>query len=403
MTIGAGQIADLRLTRLQKLITRFMRSPQLLLLNLFGSNNWDSDNIEWESQIGNRGLTPFVPPGAPAPQTAPTGVAKHSAFAAYWKEKMYFDEVFLNNLRQAGTVATYERTQRRLARELLGLRTRSDRRAEWMLAKMLTAGSFEYKEQGGTKISVDYGIPSSQIVTLAASRLWSTGESKNIIEDIMDAKLAVDVEFSHAMFTADVLKYMVLDTGIQTLLQKSAFGQGDLFSRPAQVLGSLLDIPTMVKYDEKYQIRAWLTAAVTASSTTQVYVDDVTDFEVGGTLRFYDTSAQTYEDETIASVTPESGIVTVSSAPATSYKASEDFVYMTKKFLPTNAFCMFAANVEGQMSAEFAYAPFGNDRVWGMKVDSKENWDPEGIFIRVQNKGLPILYHADAPYIMTVA
>jgi len=47
-------------------------------------------------------------------------------------------------------------------------------------------------------------------------------------------------------------------------------------------------------------------------------------------------------------------------------------------------------------------APYGLGRNWGMFVDSDEQWDPDGIFIRVQNKGLPILYHRDAMYILTV-
>ena len=75
---------------------------------------------------------------------------------------------------------------------------------------------------------------------------------------------------------------------------------------------------------------------------------------------------------------------------------------MTKKFLPTDKFIMFASQLDGEKIAEFANAPFGLNRQWGMKVDQNEEWDPEGLFIRVQNKGLPVLYQEDAVYIMTV-
>lgn len=74
-----ADIPDLRPERLQKLIERFMAPPNLLFLNKFGEDNAPSDKIEWESQVGNRGLTPFVAPGTKSPMTAPTGVAQHSA------------------------------------------------------------------------------------------------------------------------------------------------------------------------------------------------------------------------------------------------------------------------------------------------------------------------------------
>ena len=63
---------------------------------------------------------------------------------------------------------------------------------------------------------------------------------------------------------------------------------------------------------------------------------------------------------------------------------------------------MFAPVVEGDKIAEFAQAPFALDRHYGMKVDRWEEKDPDGIYIRVQDKGLPILYQEDAVYNLTV-
>jgi len=403
---GVSGIPELRLTTLQKLIERFMTPPNLKLTKMFGSDKWDSDNIEWESQIGNRGLTPFVAPDAVAPRTAPSGVAKHQAHAAFWKEKQWFNESFLNNLRKPGTDREHYKAQKYLAREAGSLRNRCDRRKEWMFAKMLTAGSFTYKEKDGMKVSVDYDVPSDNLVTLGATRKWDDGASRNIVEDIMDANITmsnnVGEKLAVAMFTSEILKLLVLDPSIQALLSKSAFGDGDLFARPEEVLGKLLNIANMMLYDEQYQIRAWLTAAVTGGSTTSVTVDESSDFEAGATLRFFDTSARSWEDETISSVDEQAGTITVSTAPATSYKVREDYVYMTKKFLPTDKFCMFAPAVEGNKIAEFANAPFGLDRNFGMNVDRHEEWDPDGVYIRVQNKGLPVLYQEDAIYVLTV-
>lgn len=406
MTIRASDYPDLRLSRLQKLIERFNTPPSLMLMGLFGQDNWESDNIKWETQIGNRGLTPFVSPGSPSPTTAPQGVGAAAAFAAFWKEKMFFGEEFLNNLREPGTEAKYLTAQKRLARETQSLKNRCERRKEWMLAKMLAGAEFTYLVQNGLKYTINYDVPSDNLVTLAASRKWDSGTSRNIVEDIFDAQTTMSEAnggtLDNAMFTTEILKLMIFDATIQNLLQKSTFGDGDLFARPREVLGSLLGLPNMMLYDALFQVKAWITAAVTADSTTIVYVDDATDFAVGDTLYFYDVSARTKEAETISAIDVNAGTITVSTAPSTSYKAQEDYVYVNKKYLPTDKFCMFCSTVEDEKIAEFANAPFDLDRHYGLKVDMHEEWDPDGIAVRVQNKGIPVLYQEDAIYVLTV-
>jgi hypothetical protein len=417
MPRGIGDIADLRLEVLQDFITRFTTPPELKLMNLFGSINALSDSIRWESQEGGRGLAPFVPPGVPSPRTAPYGVTKHSATAATWKEKMYFDEEFLNNLRKPGTDNTYLDAKTRLARELAQLTYRSMRRKEWMFAKMMFNGAITYDVTGGIKASVDYGLPSSHNVTLTTNYMWdATGASAtvDILGDIIDAKKTIkDATGAYvevAMCTSTVLKYLAQDSTIQTLLQKSQFGNGDLFSGSknkllgvnTQVIQSLLDIPRLEIYDEQYEVRAYLTGAVTGGSTTVVSVEDVSDFEVGAYVRFVDVSAGTWEDELIASIQTEASTITVTAAPTASFKAGEDFVFMRKTFLPSNKFIMFAPRVEGKSIAEYMNAPYGLNRSYGMQVDRHETWDPDGVFLRVQDKGLPVLYQRDAIYNLTV-
>lgn len=412
---GKSEIPELSLEVLQGFITSFTAPPELMLSNMFSESDSPSSTIKWESHRGSRGMTPFVPPGAPAPVTSPLGISAHSAEAAFWKEKMAFDEEFLNNIRKEGTVQEYEAAASRLARELQGLVNRNYRRKEWMFAKMLGTGSITYTDTKGVMISVDYGIPTTHIVSLAAANKWDAGANKDIIGNIIDGKkLIVDDcggRVNNAICDSTVLKYLARDPALLTLLQKSAFGTGDLFSGSKnsivgvnpRVLSSLLDIDNLIIYDEKFEVRATLTAVVTGSSTTAVSVDSVADFEVGGTLRFHDTSADTYEDETIASISIINGTVTVSTAPTASFKAGEDYVSMVKGFIPTNTFVMFADTVEGQKIAEYKRAPFALDRHYGLKTDKDEQWDPEVVWIRAQNKGLPILYQRDAMYILTVA
>jgi len=210
-------------------------------------------------------------------------------------------------------------------------------------------------------------------------------------------------EIDFAMFTTEVLNVMVLNPSIQTLLTKSAYGQGDLFARPLQVLGDLLNIKNMILYNQMYQIRGWLTSALSSGAGPHtIYVDDATDFEVGKTIYAHDVTARAKESLTVSAVDPVAGTVTATGTLTNSYKAQEDCITMTTKFLPTDKFCMFASEVEGQKIAEIMLSPFGLDRHYGMKLDRWEKKDPDGLFIRVENKGLPVLYFEDSVFNYTV-
>jgi hypothetical protein len=411
---GKSDIPELKLEVLQKFITKFTAPPNLILMNMFPEMDSPSSSIKWESQEGQRGMTPFVAPGAPAPQTAPIGLASHEAEAAYWKEKMYFDEEFLNNLRKEGTESQYLGAKQRLARETRSLVYRAMRRKEWMFSKMLFSGTMTYAVASGTKISVDYNIPDTHKVTLTTNYRWPAGSTKDIIGDIIDGKTLISDDCGGmvdiCVCNTTTLKYIARDSALLALLHKSAFGEGDLFKGKKNnligvnpnVLAGLLDIKNLIIYDEKYEVRSYLVSGVTGSSTTAIVMEDVSDFEVGDTLRFVDVSAGTYEDETISAVAVETNTATVASAPTASFKAGEDYCFVRKNYIPTGKFVMMATSVEGQPIAEFMRAPFALNRHYGMKIDSNDVWDPEGTYIRVQDKGLPVLYQRDAIYILDV-
>lgn len=397
---GSEGIPALRLTVLNKLIQKFVSPPGSFFSNMFATQPYDSDTIEWEIEYSSGGMTPFVAPGSVAPAIGIDGVGSASARAAYWKEKMFFDEVFLNNLRQPGTQATYERAERKLARGLLKLRNRCLRRREWMIAQMVLNGSLTYQLQGGIKFSVSYGIPSSHIITLDDARNWNDGASRNPVEDIFDAKtvLADDagVVPNYAIMNSQMLKILLFDSSIQALLAKSAFGNGDLFARPAQVIGALLGVGNLTVYDELYEVQGWLLQTV---SGTTIYLDDVSDFEVGGTARFYDmTKYNTYEDEVITAVDVQAGTIKVGQQPTATFVGGRDKVVMRKKFIPDNKFHLFSDTQGGEKIAEFMAAPYGIPRRHGYYADSKDEWDPEGMWLRVQDKGLPVLYFPDTTY-----
>lgn len=414
MPRGSSDIPILRLEVLQKFMESFMAPPNLILSGMFASSTSPSSTIRWESQRGGRGMTPFVAPGSPAPVTSPHGVAQHVAEVAYWKEKMPFDEEFLNNLRQPGTDAVYQSAEAKLARELAGLKNRSLRRKEWMFAQMLCNNGFTYQVKGGYRASVSYGIPSDHRITLGSTYNWNNGASKDILGDIRDAKIALSQDcggtIDYAIFNSQVLKLLAADSTIRDILKRQAFMESNLYSGNlnnligvnAKVIGSLLDIPNLVVYDEMYEVRAWLTGAVTGGSTTWISLDDVSDFEEDAAIRFWDVSAGTYEDRVVIGVNIENGTVQINYPPATSYKSGEDYVTQAKPFIPDDKFIMMASKVDGQPIAEYKQAPFGLNRNYGQFTDSYDEWDPEVTWIRVQDKGLPILFNRDAIYTIDV-
>jgi hypothetical protein len=405
---GSAGIPALKLTVLNKLIEKFPKAPSMFFTNLFPAQQYESDNIKWDLEYGSAGMTPFVAPGAPSPAIGIDGVGEASAKAAYFKEKMYFDEEFLNNMKQPGTVATYATAERHLARGMQKLRQRCDRRREWMMSQMMVNGGFNYLTKGGTKLGVSYGVPETHLVTLDAARQWDDGADRNPVEDIFDAKsvLADDAGVipSYAMLNSELLKLLILDTKLQALLSKSAFGNGDLFSNPGPVLANLLGVGELRVYDEMYEVQGWMLSSVVGASSTTVVVDDATDFEVGGKIRFVDMSeANVWEDRVITVVNVATSTITFDAVTVNSYVAGEDKVIMRKKFITDDDFLMFSTtSADGMGIAEFMESPYGLERRWGMDVDKKDEWDPDGVWIRVQDKGIPVMYHPDTTYRLTV-
>lgn len=406
---GSEGIASLKLETLNKLISNLDTAPDMFFSGLFPTVTYDSDTIRWETEYGSAGMTPFVAPGTVAPAVGVDGTGEASAKAAFYKEKMYFDEEFLNNMREPGSWATYQSAERKLARGAKKLDYRIQRRREWMLSQMFIEGAFTYIQKGGAKFTVNYGVPEAHKITLTGNDCWDVVHAdSNPVEDIFDAKriLSDDAGVSTglvAMCNTEVLKVLMFKSTIQDLLSKSAFGNGDLFAQPAQVIGNLLGVGPLTIYDDLYEVPAYLTGAVTGGLTTVISVDDASDFVAGGTLRFYNMLLfNTWEDCTITSVQVEAGTVTVAIPPVNSYVAGQDRVTMKKKFIGDDKFFMFATDQEGEKVAEFMEAPYGNDRRWGKYADTKDEWDPEGLWLRIQDKGLPVLYHPDTTFTYTI-
>lgn len=405
---GSAGVPVLQLETMNKLISMLDPNPNLFFATMFPATRYPSDAIKWDIEYGSSGLTPFVAPGSVAPKIGLDGIGEGNAKAAYLKEAIHFDEVFLNNIKEPGTYETYQTAERHLARGLRKLRNRMDRRKEWMSAHAVINGGFSYEQKGGTKIAVSYGIPETHHITLAGNYKWDTGHADmDILGDVLEGlrvlKDDAGVIPNYALLSTALLNLLIGDSGIQGLLQKSTFGNGDLFSRPADVIGALLNIPLKV-YDEFSETQQYLASNVTGASTTVITVPDATDIEVGATARFYDISQKNvWEDATVLSVDLAASTFTITAVTVKSFKANEDIVRFRSKIVSDNDFIMFSErNADGMPIAEVMLAPFGLGRNYDVFVDSKELWDPDSLVLRIQNKLLPVVYHPDCSYKLTV-
>lgn len=407
--MSKGLLSEEHLTKVRGVVERARPSQSFFFSNTyFPTVNWDTDTIEWDLVYNTGGMTPFVAPGAQAPVVGGDGSGKKTASVAFFKEKSFIDEVMLNNLRKPGTVDQKMRYEAQLARRTAKLVYRHDARMEWMAAKCIVEGGFTYRDASGMIVSVDYMIPSMNKVTLAGNYVWGTGSTRVPQQDMFNAKIALSENWGITdvvcVMNTTTMKLLLWDSTIADLLKKSAYGDGDLFRNPTRVLGELLGVGPIRIYDDMYTIPAYLTANVTGGVSTTIYLDDVHDFEVGGTARFEPLNKEnTFEDRSITAVDVAAGTITVASAPASSYKAGRDRVTMRKCYVPDNKVILQAArSAEGELIGEYAHAPYDLNGRYGRSLDQKEDWDPAGVWLRIQNKCLPINRHPEATYILTV-
>jgi hypothetical protein len=401
---GTADIPVLKLTHLRQLAMDYVaKMPSMRFTGFFPTYQLPTDEAVWEIELGSEGISPFVAPGAPAPVVGIDGLTSGRAKVAYWKEKTFFDEVFLNNLRKIGTLEKEEAT-RKVGKQLQKLLYRSMRRKEWMCAKALIDGRITYNTEKNAKFTVNYGRPESNTVTLGADYKWGTGANRNPQRDIMNAREHLADTFGvlpkYMMVNSTVLKLLMFDAQIQDLLKKSSFGNGDLFARPAEVVSTLFAVEQLLVVDDMYEVPA----KVLAVSGATITVDNIIDFEVGGKL-FANRGSEQFvgESRTITAVDVMANTITVDSAFSAPLLPGRDEVLMRKKFIGDNEVLIFTDTFNGQSIGEFYAAPFGLDGAYGLQTDTHAEYDPDGITLRVQDKGLPVIYNPQTCYKLVVA
>ena len=406
---GAG-IRALRVETLNRFVSSIPKPKGNFFSELFGVSQEESDTVRWMFESGSIGMTPFVAPGSPAPVTKDDLYWREgSARAAYYKEKRFFDEVFLNNMMEPEVSLKYISAEKRLAKTLARLKYRCERRREWMLTQMMVNGQMSYTSDKGLSFTVDYKLPDMHKLALTGDAKWD-GIAPKPIEDMYDMKDLFTYEIQAApkytIMNSATLRLLLFNDDIQKLLAKSAFGDGDLFARPAPVIGHLLGVGDIKLYDELYSIRSYAVGAVSHNgSSDTITVESAVDMETGSRVRIYDmTKDNFWVEREVTSIDYTTHTISLKDLASHSLSISSGnaVVEMRKKFVADGKVMMFTDEFEGEKVAEFMEAPFGLGRNWGQYTDSHIEWDPDGVWVRVQDKGLPVLYNPNTIVTMQV-
>lgn len=409
MSKGSAGIPSLHLTTLNKLVDMTPNPAEMVFSNMFPSRQYPSDQVEWEVQYGSVGMTPFVAPGSIAPTVGGDGIGYGSASCAYMKEKTFLDEMLLNNLRKVGTDRELETAQAQIVRRLNKLKARCANRREWMVAKALCEGAISYQNTKGMKISVSFGIPTQNLITLTGDDVWGTGTDRNPSQDLNEVKAFLADEYGYApsvyMMNSNTQRLLMFDAKIQDLAKTSAFNIGNpMGTNATRVIAEILGIGNLSINDAMFEVESFITGDVTGGSTTTIYVEDSSDFEIGGKVRFVNSlTPSVWETKTISAVDKVNSTITVSVAPTNSYVRGRDRVIMKKKYIPDNKILMFTPSVGGESIIEIFEAPHGLQRRWGMTTKTWDDRDPEGTWMMIEDKCFPVLYRPEAVAVLTVA
>jgi len=277
-----------------------------------------------------------------------------------------------------------------------------------MTCQAIFQGKISYLGPEGQVVEVDYGLPERQRFELAANEKWNyTGADPDVdpVRDIMELKLMLQNElgeqFTKCYMTTELLHVLIQNDRILQLAEKQAFGDGSLFSQPTTVIQTLMGLPPIELYDEQYTVRSFVTSAIAGGATLSFTVEDSSGYEVGDScwLRRVENDRLAAEDEVIIdTVNHATRTIAVTAEPAHSYRPGYDYLDCTKKFLETDRIHLLAPTIQNNPAFGGINAPYGHPRKYGISSDQWNETDPDGLWVRVQNHCLPVVYLPQAAW-----
>jgi Phage major capsid protein E len=161
---------------LRGVVEKWTTPETLLMLNRLNQTPWPYPSATWDVIKGSRMIAKPNVPNSEAHIVGRLGRSQESAAFIYLREKKTFEPTTLHWLRLPGQLAETNAEQAVL-REINDLNQRFDQFAEWSIWQAL-GGSIAYAYSDVTA-TVNYGFPSSHIITVATPWVDATGAVLN--------------------------------------------------------------------------------------------------------------------------------------------------------------------------------------------------------------------------------
>jgi len=217
--------------------------------------------IEWDKIKTTRKLAPFVSSISKAKDMTKTGYTKNIVEAPYINMSVNVTNIDLLSRKagdgfQGSGKSPYEQAEEMLAKELLDLENKVERRCEWMASKALQSGSVVLDGDFSGK-EINYG----SVATLTPGALWSVSTS-DPIDDLGDWCLQLQESSGYipdiCIMSPSVVQYFIKNETVKELMDLlklrigeinvAQLGNGVSFLGTLNVGGSILDIYSYVEW-----------------------------------------------------------------------------------------------------------------------------------------------------------
>lgn len=195
-------------------VLMFPKPEGYLSDSFFPIRGINSNIAIWDLILNNYGKARYIVKGSEAKLVAPMPFARKIQEVAYKKEKMFFDSNDIRWRRQPGT-ENFDTLESEVARHQQMLSNRIDVTNEDEMWQCLR-GTLEYELDNGLKISIDYGIPEDNKISIdVADDKWSNPEAKIISQLRAYKKLCKGAPPTKLIVAPTVMDYLLANTQVQ--------------------------------------------------------------------------------------------------------------------------------------------------------------------------------------------
>lgn len=181
---------------------------------LFPSRPTASNIAVWDVILGYYGKAGYIAKGSEAKLIAQSPIARQLQEVAYKKEKIFLDANDIRWRRQPGS-ENFDTIESEIAREQEHLSIRLDVTNEDETWKCLR-GTLSYTLDNGSTISIDYGIPASNKITITvADNKWSNTSAKILAQLRAYKQLCKGVNPTLLIVSPQVMDYLISNTQVQ--------------------------------------------------------------------------------------------------------------------------------------------------------------------------------------------